>query len=180
MNMTKLFLDFDGVVNFDGSRSAYTKRSNELNLAGYLRRNSAVSRGRVYNLNYSDEVVTKLNRMKAAHNFSLRWLSTWVDDTAGLDVTLGLNSNGYVPWDPYTDVTYDNLFEVRASRKYAALKADYDGEPFVWVDDEATVKFVPSDFDVPYLVLAPDPRYGLTRDHLDEMYDFFAANGGAS
>jgi len=64
--MTKLFLDFDGVVNFEGSRSAYRKNKNTL---GYLQQDIVHSRLGIFRINYSAELVRKLNSARTAHGF---------------------------------------------------------------------------------------------------------------
>lgn len=172
----KLFLDFDGVVNFDASRSAYNRNPDCL---GYLRRSTLPADGNRYNVNYSAELVRKLNGLKADYGFTWLWLTTWVHHSmTAINPFLDMHGDDYVRWDPDTGVTRLNVSEVRNARKYDALKANYDGEPFIWVDDEATVLFNKDDFDVPHLVLTPNSLYGLTKGDLTLMNDFLAKHGG--
>jgi hypothetical protein len=174
----KLFLDFDGVVNFDASRSKYNRNRDGL---GYLRRDTLYSRHGSFSVNYSSELVKKLNDLHSLYGFDWKWLTTWVNEAVVLvDPRVGTHSDGFVDWDPETGITRDNLVTARAKRKYAALKANYNGEPFIWVDDEATVEFVASDFDVPTLVIAPDPLYGITKTDLTRISDFLAAHAGGN
>ena len=173
--MTKLFLDFDGVVNFDGSRSKYNRNRDAL---GYVRRNSVYSptSSAFFDLNYSGELVRKLNDLHRENSFTWLWLTTWVHEAVSLiDSRLGTESDGFVSWNPHEGVTVDNVVDERARRKYAALKETYNNEPFVWVDDDATREFKASDFTVPTLVITPDPVYGITRPELSLMAEFFTA-----
>jgi len=173
--MTKLFLDFDGVVNFEGSRSAYRKNRDTL---GYLQQDVVHSRLGIFRINYSAELVRKLNSAHTAHGFEWLWLTTWVNEAKTLlDPQLSSHSDGSVDWDPHSRLGVDYQ-DTRASRKYEALKKSYDGEPFVWVDDEATVKFDAADFDVPTLVVAPNPTYGVSKTELATILEFFAAHSG--
>ena len=176
--MTKLFLDFDGVVNFDGSRSAFHRNPDAL---GYLRRNHIYSYMGGFDINYSAELVKKLNEMHSEFGFTWLWLSTWVDECVSLlDPKLGSNSDGFVAWNPHFGITNANLTAERARRKYAAIKENYDGEPFIWIDDEATVEFKASDFAVPTLVIAPDAKFGLVASDLVKIKEFLVANGEVS
>lgn len=166
----KLFFDFDGVVNFDASRTAYRKNPDAF---GWIRRADYSSRHGWFPVNYSAELVGKLNSLKADYDFTWLWLTTWVDEAMSIvNGHLGAHGDGYIDWDPYTGVKDDNVSSVRNARKYDAVKANYDGKPFIWVDDEATVLYNPDDFDVPSLAVKPDPKYGVTRTDLDAMKAF--------
>jgi hypothetical protein len=170
----KLFLDFDGVVNFSASRSAYTKNRDTL---GYARRTALLSGGSLYNVQYSAELVKKLNDAHEEHKFNWLWLTTWHKDAvAVVDKHLGTESDGFVDWSPHAGVrlgqTEAQVVAVRAANKLSVLKENYGGEPFIWVDDDATDNFNPTDFPVPHLVVKPDERYGITRTDWDKMTEF--------
>jgi hypothetical protein len=176
--MTTLFLDFDGVVNFESSRTAFQKNPDAF---GYLRRNHVYSYMGEFGINYSDELVKKLNNLHSEFGFIWLWLSTWVDESVSLlDPKIGSKSDGFVDWNPHFGITNANLTAERARRKYAAVKENYDGKPFIWIDDEATVEFTASDFTVPTLVIAPDAKYGLVKSDLVAIHEFLAAQGELS
>lgn len=173
--MTKLFLDFDGVVNFDGSRSAFQRNPDAL---GYLKRNHVYSYTGGFGINYSGELVSKLNGLHAEFGFTWLWLSTWVDECVSLlDPKIGSKSDGFVDWNPHFGITNANVTAERGRRKYAAVKANFDGQPFIWIDDEATVEFKASDFTVPTLIIAPDAKYGLVKTDLTAIREFLTLHG---
>ncbi len=185
-----MFIDCDGVVNFDGSRSKH----NKLNGLGYLRRASIVIPSdsnygpthNIYNLNWSAEMLRKLSSMNA----DWIWLTTWNDHTDKLNIALDLNaSTSTLDWDishgaittggggwSTSTVTLDSTHP----GKYLALRdfVNANPRPFVWLDDTATVYFNPDDFTVPSLVLATDPDLGVTKDDLDKVSAFVATYGG--
>lgn len=194
---TVFYADFDGVFNFFNSRSAYRKRKDAF---GYVKRADVydAATSSWYGLNWSSDLVNKLNALKTNTNFTWLWLTTWTDTAVTVvDKTLYTASDGYVPWDPWTDVAVtvevaggwssggvrrkflmndeDAIDAVRADRKYAALKADQasNPRPFVWVDDNATVRYNPADFTVPHLVVTPDAGVGINHDDYAAMVDFF-------
>lgn len=176
--MTKLFLDFDGVLNFDQSLNKYRKH---LSTFGYAQKFDVFSPSvrEKFAIKYSAELIRKLNVLHTEQEFEWLWLSTWVDETVSiLDPLLGTESDGFIEWQAYGGLTYVKMTQQRAERKYEALKTHYDQEPFVWADDEATFMFNESDFAVPALVLAPDPLYGLVRDDLERMSEFFIEHKG--
>lgn len=169
----KLFLDFDGVVNFDASRNAYRKNKDSF---GYVRRDTIHSHKGDYRIDYAAELIKKLNDAKATYGFTWLWLTTWVYEAPSLlDPRMSARSDGYVPWfawDGIENLSDDDLLIERANRKYEALKIAHDGQPFIWIDDEATIVVNPEDFDVPYLLIAPDPKYGMVKSDLDAMLAF--------
>jgi hypothetical protein len=164
-----LYMDFDGVLNFFGSRSAYTKRSNA---PGYLRRNSVydIETNSWYGLNWSAELVRKLGELDA----DWLWLTSWREKApALLDPALQVASVGSLDWD-FSEATGWNH-----DLKWLALLADQDANPrpFVWVDDEATRAFDETALlvKVPYLLVKPDPNFGMTRADLDNVREFLAS-----
>jgi hypothetical protein len=186
MNTPLLLSDFDGVFNISASKNSYVRRKDAF---GYVRKNNlGYSRyGYTFPVMYSAEMVSKFNSAKNLYGFKWLWLSTWLDTTVtDVDRALLTRSDGYVDWDADgglpsgTDkATSDLVTLIRADRKYAALLATLraDPRPFVWIDDDATPSYDPKDFvgdlDVPHLVLATDPDYGMLKPDLDRMLAFF-------
>lgn len=165
-----LVTDFDGVFNFDASRS---KASRNKDMPGHLRRGD-VYPDAWHRLNWSAELVRKLNTLHDTHSFTWVWLSTWVKHTHMLDFALGTRTDDTVDWDPDVPLNYttDELVKTRMSRKYAALRASVKDAPFVWVDDDAKVVYNASDFSQPHLMIAPNPDYGITLPELAVITDF--------
>jgi hypothetical protein len=175
-----LFMDFDGVLNFFGSRNHYRNH----NKFGYLKRGSVnISTGDVaggwgsfssyyhlYTINWSAELVRKLT----AVNVDWVWLTSWNKHTYKLDDLLEITiPTSTLDWDS-DSASKDHTHPA----KYVALK-DYmkaNPRPFIWVDDSATVHFNPDDFDVPYLLVVPNEDLGLTPDDLAKITDFVATH----
>lgn len=183
MTRPVLYMDFDGVVNFVGSRTRHTKVAG----LGYLRRNGVWANKtpdetwkathsygeRYFNLNWSAELVRKLDELNA----DWLWLTSWKEDAPEfLDPMLGVKSAGALDWD------YSKATNFNHALKFVALLADQDANPrpFVWVDDEATVAFDADAFltPVPHLVVCPDDEVGLTADDLAAITEFVTKHGG--
>ena len=180
MNSPILFLDFDDVVNHFSSRNAY--RSNKSTL-GYLKRLTLYIDGKDYSVNWSAELVKKLNDAKDKYGFTWLWHTTWKSNAVKhVDPKLGTNSDGFIDWDADggipKDAPSDDVDDIRDSRKYAAMLAYVSANPapFVWIDDSATLKYNSDDFvgvlDVPHLVITPDAKFGMLRHDLDAMLAF--------
>lgn len=174
----KLFLDFDGVVNYFGSRSAFNRNKD---CFGYSRKGTLYSEKGALSVNYAAELVKKLNDAHNKYGFTWLWLTTWVREAKVLvDPRLGTHSDGYVDWDPDSGITFamkdPEVVAIRAARKIAALKANFDGEPFVWIDDDATDGFNSDDFTVPHLVVKPDEKFGITKSDWDKVLAFLDAH----
>jgi len=185
MKRPVLFLDFDDVVNLFGSRTAHRKNRSAL---GYLRKVDMYVGGRFYSVNWSSELVRKLNAAKDKYGFEWLWLTTWVDNAPRyVDFHLGTRSDGFVDWDVDGGIALSAstavVENVRSNRKYAALLDNLraNPRPFVWVDDSATAKYNPDDFvgdlDVPHLVVTPDARYGIDANDLSRVLEFLGSLG---
>lgn len=173
-----ILMDFDGPINFFSSRSKYRKRGD---VHGYLKRVSVnVDRG-WFDINWSAELVKKLMDAKKSTGSTWLWHSSWNDYAHILNHHLGIDSDGVVDWDAWTDVNLrasdDVINDIRHARKYAAVvKLIHDNpRPFVWVDDTATVLFNPNDFadlNVPYLIVDPKEDVGITKFELNKITSF--------
>lgn len=185
MTQPTLFLDFDGVINFSASIAAYLREPAGL---GYVRRTTISCNGNDWIVRWSAELVQSLNTLKRETGFEWQWLTTWLGASVDLvDEALGTHSDGYLRWDPDSDLSAANdPNAVRNARKYQALvrKVRLRPAPFVWVDDVATSAFKPSDFTgelkVPYLLVAPDEQYGIVRQELEQIEEFMRAHSGPS
>ena len=173
-----LYLDWDGVVNFFGSRSQYNKRAG----FGYLRRGSAVAmlklNGAVqpysFSMNWSAELLRKLTALPVEVVF----LSTWRHQFPELLKATQWDLGGYriLDWE-------DGPEGSEHAGKVDALLADQlaDPRPFIWADDEAhsflTEDHLASLSSVPHLLLSPSEDVGLTGDDYRSMVSFLAELG---
>lgn len=162
-----LYLDWDGVINFYGSRNQYSKRSG----FSYMRRGSAYdlinhhdpnsfvdySRGS-FPLNWSAELLKKL----AALPVEIVILSTWRHSFVKLVEATQWELENYrvLDWE-------DGPKDREHSGKIDALLADQlaNPRPFIWADDEAHEFYTDEHrallSHVPQLLLAPDENIGL-------------------
>lgn len=155
-----LYLDIDGVVNFFGSRNYYRKHS-EL---GYLRRSSAAAKGYLYGMNWSNEL---LHRLDAIEGLEVALLSTWNSRHESLFHAL--------QWSTHR-VLGDVEGRYSDSRKFQELMEDQDvnPRPFIWADDTATslATWLPAETE--HLVLTPHEDLGLDHDDIAAIEDFVA------
>lgn len=170
-----LYLDWDGVVNFFGSRNQYIKKSG----FGYLRRGSAMPRPAdrpsgglsfgPFPLNWSAELLRKL----AALPVDIVFLSTWRHSFSELISATQWDLENYRVLD-WTDGPKDS----EHAGKVTALIADQlaDPRPFIWADDEAHSFYSEADraklSGIPQLLLAPSEDLGLTADDYKAILNF--------
>lgn len=170
-----LYLDWDGVVNFFGSRNQYLKKAG----FGYLRRGSAMPRpadrpsGSMsfgpFPLNWSAELLRKL----AALPVDIVFLSTWRHSFSELLKATQWELENYRILD-WTDGPRGS----EHAGKVPALLADQlaDPRPFIWADDEAHSFYTEDDraklAGIPQLLLAPSEALGLTADDYATMLSF--------
>lgn len=173
-----LYLDWDGTVNFFGSRNNYRKRSG----FSYMRRGSAsplpefdpwggngFAPGGPYAMNWSAELLRKL----AALPVDIVALTAWRHSFSELvrATQWDLDSFRVLDW-------VDGPTGRMHSGKVVALVADQlrDPRPFIWADDEAIAFYTDEHKEllsgIPQLLLAPDENLGLTRDDYDSILGF--------
>lgn len=178
-----LYLDWDGVVNFFGSRNQYRKRSG----FHYLRRGSAMPiaefspwggngfapRG-PFSLNWSAELLRKLAELPV----DIVALTTWRHSFTELikATQWELESFRVLDW-------VDGPKGKEHAGKIPALIQDQimNPRPFIWADDEA-IAFYNDDHrkmleGIPQLLLAPDEKVGLTMADYEAMLKFLASLG---
>lgn len=173
-----LYLDWDGTVNFFGSRNKYRKHSG----FSYMRRGSAsllpefdpwggngFAPGGPYAMNWSAELLRKL----AALPVDIVALTAWRHSFSELikATQWELESFRVLDWA-------DGPTGRMHSGKVAALIADQlrDPRPFIWADDEAIAFYTDEHkaqlAGIPQLLLAPDENIGLTRADYESMLEF--------
>jgi len=173
-----VFMDFDGVLNFEGSRNQMRKNPDA---GGYLRRATLFENGVGYGLNWSAEVVRKLMELKETTGYMWVWVTSWTGLTYRLDWFLDVKSDLDLVWNPDPPVRAWSSYsdsEVGEYRKHAKLQVlelfmvDKPDAKFVWVDDEATVLWKPGLFKQDSLAVTPNPKFGLTLPELEVMKTF--------
>lgn len=182
-NNKKLFCDFDGVINrfllpanapandkafSDNKKTAITIHTNYSQRAKYI-------------IRYSQTVVSFFRDFINGNEGSFVWLTSWAGHTHHLDKLLGVGPQEWI--NIYDYPAFDN-----SRMKHVALEEylkDNDVSSYVWLDDEATqgyrnvtgaaVRVEPVNVfsNHPALVIQPDDRYGLVRDHLVMIREFW-------
>lgn len=173
--LPKLYLDWDGVVNFFGSRSKYNRHAG----FGSMRRGSVPSpavngdpsTAEILSMNWSADLLRKL----AALPVEIVILSTWRHRFPELLKATSWDLADYRILD-WTDGPDGSIH----AGKIDALLADHlaDPRPFIWADDEAHSFLTDAHRNLfsttPHLLLAPDDDLGLTADDLSSMVSFLA------
>lgn len=174
-----LYLDWDGVINFMGSRSQHRKRSG----LGYMRRGSASPlpetlnsngydspfRSGPFPLNWSAELLRKLSALPV----EIVVLSTWRHSFSELLKATQWDLEHYRVLD-----WADGPRGSEHSGKVLALLMDQlmEPRPFIWADDEAhdfyTDELRAKLSHVPQLLIAPDENLGITLEDYRSMVSF--------
>lgn len=174
MAKTRMYLDFDGVINADKP---------PFDDVVTFTHPSRVNPDKGFVIRYSPTMVAALRDLILTHDVDLVWLTTWNEnsDIHGVMATVGDFPTGRVidviinrdDWDT------NRLWTKWKADAIIADLADTDA-PFIWVDDEAH-KYHKKDVlaaagDVPNLLVTPRTYWGLTPTHLDGMDSFLASN----
>lgn len=120
--------------------------------------------------------------------YRITWQSEVTDVLAGLPVHFvwltAWNQQATKIWEPLTGIQSREVlhynFRLREMKthvsKYSLLQAHQrdNPSPFVWVDDIATKQYDEADWEGhnSHLVIRPDPKFGLTVDHIAQVQDF--------
>lgn len=176
----KLFvvLDFDGVVNqFPGEvvpegvfaptgkhKSAYRTELEQW-----------------YAITYSEEMVADLNEILADPAVQLLWLTTWQHRVIGEMEALGLRAAREPLWLKFLPRMSDYGGVHAKCEVFDDLMEGLPGDVgVIWVDDQAIAvhRAYAQDAqdapDEPGLLVAPDPRYGITRAQMAQIREYAA------
>jgi hypothetical protein len=181
MNKASFYCDFDGVINFFGSRNKYGKHKD---VFGYVKRNSRMD----HNIDWSAALASKMNSLRNLYGYDFVWHSSWTRDMMSVFGPLvDITADDFLDWDADSGFSYIStpvpvINALRDARKYAKLLdvIAADPHPFVWVDDTATGLYNPDDFTgfgIPHLIIKTDGDVGLTKTDFAAITDFFAALG---
>ena len=160
----RLFLDIDGVINAPHppwlSTTTFTVTDNQG--AGY-----AVN----YTITVAPAMVAEIDQLRADFDLELTIVSTWLENPAMVsDLTKAL---GALHRPRLLAIPPRKLGGYRSSLwKREAVLEDLSQNPpsaFVWIDDDETPvqgNFVRRAYDLPALMIGPDPEHGLTAGDL--------------
>jgi hypothetical protein len=169
-----LLLDVDGVLNVDLSPWD-TPRS-----TGRVVSSCGIS----YRIRWAPEAAQQLTGLHRSGTVEIRWATTWVDhNPTQIESLLGLPAlTPAFPPDPTRIYADDYRAQYRAAKLAAALDVvQVEGRPLVWVDDDAIPVGGPERdvLDGAWaLLIAPDERFGLTPEHLDQVWAYAARTAG--
>lgn len=170
-----LYLDWDGVVNFFGSRAQYRKRSG----FSYMRRGSASPLQNLawsagyqlgpFSMNWSAELLRKLAELPV----EIAALTTWRDSFSQLIAATDWELDNYrvIDWK-------NGPAGSEHAGKVDALIADQlaNPRPFIWADDEAHKYYTEEKrgllSHIPQLLIEPNEDIGLTMSDYHSMVDF--------
>ncbi|PWG62644.1 HAD domain-containing protein [Bifidobacterium callitrichidarum] len=194
MNPTRIYLDFDGVIN--AFPDAKVLRRGGVGHTGWLKdsdpRKSLYSEERAFRLDGNEQVRTDRGRFRIHFSrqlvdglrglaesgvVELHWLSTWQDYCSRLNQRLG--------WSPdiiTTERWYD--METGAHRKtgkkatiFHAL--EQQAGPIIWIDDEECFETPRMQIEsiqpkYPVLLIRPDERIAISRRQWRLIQEFIA------
>lgn len=162
MSRPVIYLDMDGVLNALGN--AVFKESDWGDFKNYPNiKPDDIPFGQLgYDLALSKNMVSEI----ASLPVEVLWLTTWRHD-APKHVA------------PLVDAPEWEVLDYQAE-KGAAIAQDqaYDPRPFIWIDDfeatEENLKFFLDEENeyIPFILIKPDGRTGLRKDHLNEIWEF--------
>lgn len=187
---TFLVYDFDGVFNvmyrsgtFKKNYYNPTDRFHYPNPHYVLLKREGLRTAKKYEIVWSSELVDDVNTLAADDSVQVVWLTTWRKYSLDVAKDMGFSFNRppvYLPWGP-TEVSSDHSKKLTAFTKYFADFSKDDGVKTAWLDDvvlrdsELVYEKVAVDSAMTsdnLLLIAPDERYGLSRDEMAVMRDF--------
>ena len=171
----RLFLDIDGVINapYPPWPSTTTFTISDHRGAGFVVN---------YPIIVAPAMVTEIDQLRADFDLELVIVSTWLENPAMVsDLTRVL---GALRGGRLLAIPPRKLSGFRSSLwKRTALLEDLSQNPpsaFVWIDDDETPlhgDFVRQAYDLPALMIGPDPECGITPGDLVSMRRFLEGLG---
>lgn len=156
-------LDIDGVLNVMVNRDTLEHP----HWPTLIKKSVPTQHGVYYDLVMAPEVIDFINTYYA-YGLDIQWATTWQHDANRFvapafdlpQMPVGASAMGL------SDYYY---------KERAALLAIDQGRPLIWTDDDAIRRMVRMDIEesgVPSLLIEPDPRLGLTPEHLEAITAF--------
>lgn len=171
----RLFLDIDGVINAPHPPwpSTTTFTVSDHRGAGYVVN---------YAITAATAMVAEIDQLRADHDVELVILSTWLENPAMvIQLAAALNA---LHGPRLLAIPPRKLGGYRSSLwKRTALLEDLSQNlpsAFVWIDDDETPlhgDFVRQAYDLPALMIGPDPEHGVTPGDLVSMRRFLEGLG---
>jgi hypothetical protein len=166
----RLYLDLDGVVNAPHPPWPETTTFTVSDHRGgdYVT---------TYSITVAPEMVAAIDELRADHDTELVILSTWLENPAMIgQLSTSLDALHH---PRLLTIPKRKFGGYRSSLwKREALVGDLENDPpsaFVWIDDDETPvhgDFVRQAYDLPALMIGPDPEHGITPDDLVSMRRF--------
>lgn len=160
-------LDIDGVVN------CLPRANTEAAWPMFRSAEVTHSSGTRWPFTVAEAVIEFINTQHAT-GVEIRWATTWEDDAnSSVAPAFGLPQLSVGARAAGTD---DLWYKQRA-----ALELVASGTPLVWTDDaeiDAETLIRISQYGTPALLISPDPRRGLTPEHLQAIAEFTARHCG--
>jgi len=157
--MTKplLGLDVDGVLN--AFADPYTLPTHtQAYVGGYWV---------LLNLDDHPKWITELQE-----HFDIVWATMWTHSANELLApVLGIGPFPVIDHDRIPETVDDSVFKAIDSLKIVTIDPFVGDRPFAWIDDDINVaaKTWAQGRTAPTKLVAPDPIYGITRNHVDEL-----------
>lgn len=150
-----VYLDIDGVLN------AITRAADP----GWGWSDSAVTKVRGFPINYSPEMVGRLNDL--AERVTFHWLTTWREHARELAAAVGLDGGAWPVLDAPDTFTAKSWWKLTAIRDHVA---ETSPELSFWIDDDLSFDDGANEWlrgrdDV--VAVSPQSEVGLTRRALD-------------
>lgn len=193
-----LFLDFDGVLNAFHRTGTYPKEYYDATERFYtpnpyydprMRRTPLYDAPERFEIAYSPELITDLNRVLAEPTVQLIWVSTWNQYIAEPSDKMGVTSHNpevFLPWDASEDHQNQDK-KIPALNTYINLGSEemdegakIEGVRAVYIDDTTlTPEMLKTYPDPPLrrlkesLLINPESDYGVSREQFQEIQRFF-------
>ncbi|MET4705939.1 HAD domain-containing protein [Frigoribacterium sp. UYMn621] len=170
----RLFLDLDGVVNAPHPPWLETTTFTVSDHRGDHRGGGYVT---TYSITVAPAMVAAIDQLRADFDLELVILSTWLENPEMIgQLTEALDALHH---PRLLTIPKRKFGGYRSSLwKREALIEDLENDPpsaFIWADDDETPlhgDFVRQVYDLPSLMLGPDPEHGITPGDLVTMLDF--------
>ncbi|MBC9705983.1 MAG: hypothetical protein H9W81_13625 [Enterococcus sp.] len=161
---TTLFLDFDNVVSSD---ALFPPRDS----TGWLGDWTRITLDGM-EIMFSHELIEEITLLSARENLNIVWLTDWAEGTKDISRVTGL------PVFPFLEMQDDDLYTVDPWWKLRHVQREWEttNNRIIWLDDSIPGNTQAQEWvereQGRALAIAPVNNWGLTRHHLQQVYDF--------